>query len=107
MGLTVSDGSGRNSKVEGIRVGGKTGTANKVGVNGYTDHLRLSSFLGAFPLENPQYVLLVGIDEPKPLHEGGFATGGRVAAPIFSDVVSKIIPHLNITPDPTIMTTRF
>lgn len=100
MALDATGGSGRLAMVEGIQVGGKTGTANKVGAQGYTEDRRLSSFLGVFPLDNPRYVLLIGIDEPKPLEENGYATGGRVAAPVFAEVVTRILPHLGITPDP-------
>ena len=63
--LNVEKGSGRNADVPGYMVGGKTGTAQKV-VNGrYSDNHRLNSFLAAFPIDDPQYVVLVVLDDPQ------------------------------------------
>src|SRR4029453_19219752 len=64
--LNGETGSGRNAAIKGYRVGGKTGTANKV-VNGrYADNVRFNAFVASFPIEKPEYVVLTIIDEPKP-----------------------------------------
>jgi cell division protein FtsI/penicillin-binding protein 2 len=66
----------------GYRVGGKTGTAEKV-VNGrYSSDKRFNAFLAAFPMDDPQYIVLSIIDEPKPEKPGMGATAGSNAAPI-------------------------
>ncbi len=81
----VSDsGTGRYAQVQGLRIAGKTGTAKKV-VNGrYTNNYR-SSFVGFFPVEDPQYVCFILLDEPK---TSGY--GGITAAPIFQNVAKRI-----------------
>ena len=90
-------GSGKNANVDGYIVGGKTGTAEKSTAGGYDDQARISSFLGAFPIHDPAYVLLVSIDGPKPQEwTFGHATGGWVAAPTFGRIVERIGPHLGI-----------
>ena len=79
--LNVLKGSGRQAAVPGYMVGGKTGTAEKV-VNGrYSDTQRLNSFLAAFPIDDPQYVVLVVLDDPQRAKEGGGTTAGSNAAP--------------------------
>lgn len=97
--LNATDGSARRADVPGYRVGGKTGTAEKV-VNGrYSRERRLTSFVGAFPMEAPRYVLLVMLDEPKPV-EGthGFATSGWNAVPLGGTIIERIAPILGIEP---------
>ena len=90
-------GSGKNANAAGYVVGGKTGTADKSQYGGYAEDARIASFLGAFPIHNPEYVLLVSIDEPKPQEwTYGFATGGWVAAPAFARMVERIGPHLGV-----------
>ena len=74
----VLSGSGRSAQVVGYDIGGKTGTAEKIGAAGGYDHSRnVVSFVGVLPLDKPQYVTLVMLDEPMK----GFETGGRIAAP--------------------------
>ncbi len=90
-------GSGKNANAPGYVVGGKTGTADKSRLGSYAEDARIASFIGAFPIHDPQYVLLVSIDEPKPQEwTYGFATGGWVAAPVFGEIVQQIGPHLGI-----------
>ena len=96
------DGSGKKSDAFGYFVGGKTGTAELIDKNGgFQKHLNLSSFVGAFPINDPQYLILVLIEKPKPqiekLHHH-FTTGGQVAAPVVKEIVNKIAPILNIHP---------
>ena len=90
-------GSGKNANASGYVVGGKTGTADKFGAGGYREDARIASFMGAFPIHAPEYIILVSIDEPKPqAWTQGYATGGWVAAPVFKTIVEKIAPHLGV-----------
>ncbi|MGV6802427.1 MAG: peptidoglycan D,D-transpeptidase FtsI family protein [bacterium] len=96
----VTDGTGRNAEAEGYYVIGKTATADKPSAQGgYDKDRRLSSFIGAFPGYDPQYVMLVSFDEPMPI-EGtyGYATAGIVAAPVFRQLVLRLGPTLNLHP---------
>jgi len=96
--LNVLRGSGRRAEVGGFRVGGKTGTAEKV-VNGrYSSTKRFNSFLAAFPMDDPQYVVLVVLDEPKSEKKGVGATAGLNAAPTVSKIIRRIAPMLRISP---------
>ncbi len=97
--LNVLKGSGRKAKVPGYLVGGKTGTAEKV-VNGrYSSAKRFNAFLSAFPVNNPQYVVLVVIDEPKPEKGKRYATAGWNAAPTVSALIKRVGPLLGVRPD--------
>ncbi len=97
--LVVESGTGKKAEVEGYMVGGKTGTAEKIAGKGYSESAKLSSFVGAFPINNPRYVVFVTLDEPKGTKEtGGYATGGMVAAPAVSSIVEGIAPVLGVPP---------
>ncbi len=100
--LNVEKGTARRAGVPGIRVGGKTGTAEKV-INGrYSRDHRLTSFVGAFPMDAPKYVLLVMLDEPQPLKETyGYATSGWNAVPVAGKVIARIAPLLGVEPEYT------
>jgi cell division protein FtsI (penicillin-binding protein 3) len=97
--LNATEGSASKADVTGYRVGGKTGTAEKV-VNGrYSSEHRLASFIGAFPMDNPRYALLVMLDEPQALAETfGFATAGWNAVPTAGFVIERIAPLLGVAP---------
>ena len=96
--LNVEKGSGRNADVPGYMVGGKTGTAQKV-VNGrYSDNHRLNSFLAAFPIDDPQYVVLVVIDDPQAEKPGGGTTAGSNAAPVVGAVIRRAAALLGVEP---------
>ncbi|AXO13914.1 peptidoglycan D,D-transpeptidase FtsI family protein [Thalassospira indica] len=99
MRLVVTDGSGKNAEVAGYFLGGKTGTSEKL-VNGrYVKNARMSTFVAAFPMQDPKYVVLVTLDEPKGTKETyGFATAGWVSAPAVGKVVTRIAPLLGIEP---------
>ncbi|WP_255448459.1 penicillin-binding protein 2 [Telmatospirillum sp. J64-1] len=98
MRLTVMGGSGSMSEVPGYHVGGKTGTAEKLGAGGtYRRKSLLSSFIAAFPMHDPRYVVLAMIDEPQGTKETfGYATGGWTAAPAVGRVISQIGPMLGV-----------
>lgn len=97
--LNVEKGSGRRADVPGYFVGGKTGTAEKV-VNGrYSTDKRFNAFLSAFPVDDPQYVVLVILDEPKPEQPGMGATSGLNTAPVVSNVVRRSAPLLGVMPE--------
>jgi stage V sporulation protein D (sporulation-specific penicillin-binding protein) len=89
---SVQDPRGTHqANIPGMSIGGKTGTAKKV-VNGeYADDKVITSFIGFFPVEDPQYVILVTIDEPHPSYE---AYGSTVAAPIFKEIVQWMQSHM-------------
>ena len=94
METTVSEGSGKRGKVPGYRVGGKTGTAQKI-VNGrYLDGKFIASFIGAGPIEDPRLVVLAIVDEPML----GKHYGGTSAAPIVKQVMEDSFKYLNIQP---------
>lgn len=99
MMQNVSEGTARKAKVAGYAVGGKTGSAEKV-VNGrYSKNALLTSFLGMFPGNDPRYVILVMLDEPKPA-EGthGHKTSGWNAVPTAGKVIERIAPMLGLAP---------
>ena len=98
--LVVMRGTGKHADAPGYRVGGKTGTAQKI-VNGrYSQSINLTSFAGVFPMDDPRYVIVVMLDEPKATPETyGFTTAGWNVAPVVSRTVSRIAPMLGVAPD--------
>ena len=97
--LVVERGTGSRAATPGYRVGGKTGTAEKVGAGGYQSRALISSFVGVFPIAEPRYVVFVLLDEPKGNKSTfNFASGGWTAAPIVSRVIARIGPLLGIEP---------
>jgi cell division protein FtsI (penicillin-binding protein 3) len=96
----VAGGTGVYAAVPGYIVGGKTGTAQVVGPNGrYLLHTNNGSFMAAFPMQDPQYVVYVVMLQPKPdATTHGFTTGGYVAAPTVSRIIARIGPMLGIMP---------
>lgn len=102
MRLVVAKGTGRKAEAKGYFVGGKTGTAEKQFDGRYRKKAKISSFVGAFPIQNPRYVVFAMIDEPVGNKRTfNYATGGWVAAPVVGRVVSQIGPLLGINPDMT------
>ncbi len=99
MRLVVVKGTGRKADAVGYAVGGKTGTADKPAGRGYARNARIASFAGAFPMDDPRYVVFAMVDEPKPTKETfGYATGGWVAAPLAGRVIQRIGPMLGVAP---------
>ncbi len=89
MEQVVSVGTGKNAYVAGYHVAGKTGTSEKIGIEG----AYIASFSGFAPADNPQISILIAIDEPVGAHGGG-----AVAAPIAGVLLEKILTYLNIEP---------
>lgn len=89
MESVVSEGTGKNAKVEGYRIGGKTGTSE----DGVNTGKYVTSFIGVAPIENPQMVMLVTLYNPT--GEGGHQ-GGGVAAPVAGKIFAEVLPYLNI-----------
>jgi len=97
--LVVEQGTGRRAAVPGYMVGGKTGTAEKQVAGRYVRNKLISSFVGAFPINKPRYVVLAVLDEPKGTKETyNKATGGWVAAPIVKQVVERMGPLVGMAP---------
>jgi cell division protein FtsI (penicillin-binding protein 3) len=100
MRLVVASGTGKQADAPGYRVGGKTGTAEKAHGGGYRTNALVSTFVAAFPMDDPRYVVLIMLDEPRgDAGTGGAATAGWTAAPVVSEVISRIGPLLGIMPD--------
>ena len=96
MEQVVEEGTGGNAKIMGYRVAGKTGTAEKIGVNGgYEKNKNIGSFIGLAPASNPRIIMAVMIDEPSL----GSHYGGSVAAPVFSSVMADVMKILKIPQD--------
>ncbi|MEM7245673.1 MAG: penicillin-binding transpeptidase domain-containing protein [Acidobacteriota bacterium] len=97
---TVERGTGRLAQVPGYRVAGKTGTAQKLGSDGrYVHDRHVASFLGWAPADDPAFVALVVIDEPR----GPRQHGGEVAAPVFARLARDLLRHWGIPPEPTLL----
>jgi cell division protein FtsI (penicillin-binding protein 3) len=99
LNVTNPGGTGRHAEAEGYRVGGKTGTAEMPGRGGYQEKSVISSFLGAFPMDAPKYVILVSLFEPQSGDSGaGRITAGLNAAPATARIVERIAPLLGLLP---------
>lgn len=90
----VSSGTGKNAYIENYRVGGKTGTAQKVSNGIYMSGNYIVSFMGFFPADKPEYVVYVAIDHPLGITQ----YGGTVSAPIAKNIMKNIISIKNIQP---------
>lgn len=93
----VENGTGRRADAPGFRVAGKTGTAEKPARGGYDEDRLISSFSAVFPYDDPQYVVLVVLDEPQGTAATyGYATGGWTAAPAAGEIISRIASILGV-----------
>lgn len=101
MDVVSKRGTAGPAHVPGFRVAGKTGTAQKLGPNGYEHGKNVVSFVGFMPAEAPAFVGLVVIDEP--VTKPNQAYGGLVSGPVFSRIAAQAARHLNLTPDPALM----
>ncbi len=89
----VANGSGRNAFTDGLRVGGKTGTAQKVVDGTYKDGDYIVSFIGFAPADDPELLVYIAIDSPK----NSVQFGGVIAAPIVGRIIEEIAPLAGIT----------
>jgi cell division protein FtsI (penicillin-binding protein 3) len=97
--LVVERGTGKRANAAGYLVGGKTGSAEKQVAGRYARDKLISSFVGAFPINKPRYVVLAVLDEPKGTKETyNKATGGWVAAPVVKEVVERMGPLVGLAP---------
>jgi len=100
MRLVVDHGTGAKADVPGYRVGGKTGTAEKItSAGGYSKNSNMALFVSVFPVDDPKYTMLIMVDEPKgDKSTYGYATGGWISAPVAGRVIARMGPLLNIKP---------
>jgi cell division protein FtsI (penicillin-binding protein 3) len=97
--LNADKGSGRNARVPGYRVGGKTGTAEKV-INGrYSKGHNFNAFVAAFPMDDPQYIVLTIADDPKPEKPGMGATAASNAGIMAGNIIRRSAAMLGVEPD--------
>jgi cell division protein FtsI (penicillin-binding protein 3) len=99
MRLVVEYGTARFAEVPGYVIGGKTGTAEKVIHGVYARHRLLSDFIGVFPMNKPQYLIYMMVDEPHPTKAShGYATAGWTVVPATGRVIARIAPLLGVQP---------
>ena len=91
----INSGGGKNAKIDGYTFCGKTGTAQRINHDraGYAEGQYIASFMGFGPLEDPQYVVLIVVDNP-----GGVFYGAQVAAPVFKEMMTEIVHYKGIRP---------
>lgn len=94
--MEVSEGSGKNAYVAGYRIGGKTGTAQKL--DSSDPNALVAEFAGVAPSDDPQYAVLFMMDEP---HNPRNNFGGVIAAPVVGSIFSEILPYLGVEPQYT------
>ena len=94
MESVVDKGSGAGAKIEGYRIGGKTGTSQKA-INGRYTTKKVCSFVATFPIDKPKYVVLVVVDEPSK----AFAYGSTVAVPVVKEIIESLIVVEKIPPE--------
>lgn len=99
MRAVVCFGTAKKANVDGIEIFGKTGTAYKNSGRGYGNNgnrTRITTFLGGFPRKHPEYMMIIMLDDPKPLEETyGYATAGWNVAPTAGKIFHRIIPLLH------------
>ena len=96
LAQVVSIGTGSNAYLEGYRVGGKTGTSEKLdefNAQGQTTQV-IASFMGVAPMDNPRIAVLIMLDEPHAAVNGG----GALAAPVVKDILSETLPYIGVEP---------
>ena len=99
----VDEGTGSNAQIAGYAIGGKTGTAEKVGVidpdTGVQTEDKIVSFVGIAPMDDPEYVVLIALDTPSAAT--GYISGGGMAGPAVRGVLEEILPYLGVSRDYT------
>lgn len=91
--VTEEGGTGVRARVDGFKVAGKTGTAQKPVPGGYSETAYMASFAGFLPAEKPEITIVVVVEEPQPYH-----TGGVVAAPVFAQIAEQAVRYMNLEP---------
>lgn len=108
MERVVTEGTAKGARTPGYRVGGKTGTSEKIDVydeNGKQVEDKIVSFVGVAPIDDPQYVVLVGLDTPDYVAGTSYTphnyyiSGGLMAAPTVRDIFADILPYLGVEPN--------
>jgi cell division protein FtsI (penicillin-binding protein 3) len=90
--VVEKEGTGWRARIEGVRVAGKTGTSQKINSSGgYSARGRIASFVGIVPADQPRFVILVAIDEPKTA-----VYGGEIAAPVFQAIARQALARIGI-----------
>lgn len=90
----VEAGSGKRAQIKGYNVAGKTGTAEKLGKDGYGKRSHVVSFCGFAPVTDPQFTVLVILDNP-----GKYSFGSTAAAPVFHDIMERLLAMKGVKPD--------
>lgn len=99
----VSQGTAKNAQIAGYRIGGKTGTSEKIDVfdeDGNPVEDKIVSFVGIAPMDDPKYICLVALDTPS-RETGYYISGGQMGAPTVRDVLADMLPYLGVEPDYT------
>ena len=107
MESVVTEGTAKNAQVMGFRIGGKTGTSEKIDVfdeNGNRVQDKIVSFVGVAPMDDPQYIVLVALDTPS-RQTGLYISGGVMAAPTVGAVMADILPYLGASRDESVWKT--
>lgn len=98
--MIVSEGTGRSADAKGYRVGGKTGSAEKAEGGGYNRTSLVTTFAAAFPMDNPRYVVIATMDEPRGNAQTfGLRTAAWTASPVVRRVIERTGPMLGVMPD--------
>jgi len=105
LASVVERGTGTRAAVDGFRVGGKTGTADRFDVNAarYSDTDTIASFIGMAPIGDPEFVVAIVLDSPHGTIADGadLKFGGASAAPVFAEIASALLHQLGVAPDPS------
>ena len=97
LSLNVEKGSATSAQIDGYQIGGKTGTAQKIKNGKYTKNLVRTTFVSCFPADDPRFVLVVILNEPKPDDVSDILAGNSVV-PVAAEMLTRLVPVLGIRP---------